>query len=161
MKEKELEAHVKGRNVSFIGQTEIVLDNNRARKHPRSHQVQSVKLLMAKRHKTNAIFSFRAVFVTFVKSFSRILFDFSSEALEDCSDDVKCFEGSEIHCVPMDASSTIHHWILLIFFFRLDSQYFDLIVMYNTWIIFLWMFGFQFFDFKFWHWSDYEKARKF
>ena len=55
--EEEIKAHAKGRNVSLIEQIEIALDNNRTRKHPRSHQVQSYKPLVAERKETNAIFS--------------------------------------------------------------------------------------------------------
>ena len=54
--EEEIEAHAKGRNVSPIEQIEIALDNNRARKHPRSHQVQSYKPLVAERQKLTLFF---------------------------------------------------------------------------------------------------------
>ena len=44
-KEKEFETNVQVRNVSLIGETEIALVNDRARKPPRSHQVESLDLL--------------------------------------------------------------------------------------------------------------------
>ena len=86
---QEKKAQVKGRDVSFIEQTEIALDNIWARKHSRSHQVQSHKLLKAERQKTYVMFSLRAVSVAFLKDSSRILIDFFSAALKVVFDDVE------------------------------------------------------------------------